>query len=271
MRFPVLAATNPRVKRLRRLTTSRNARDDQRRFVLEGAVAVLDALAAGARPDEVFVRAGTPLDDRFVDAVVAAGTDAFTLDAPLFDAIAPTEHPQPVLAVASTVDRDLSALASLLDADPESMVVVAAGVAEPGNLGTIVRTAAAAGAAAVVTTRGSVDPYNPKAIRASAGALLRIFLVRDADPDELARVLGDAGVARIGLDGRASDTLDDLDLTGPVALVAGNEAHGLGAQEREWLDRTVAIPLSAGVESLNVATALAVAAFEAARQRRLGR
>ena len=155
--------------------------------------------------------------------------------------------PQGVMATARIPE-----LAPLTNTD---FVVELAGVADPGNAGTIVRSAVAAGAQAVVFRPGSVDPWNPKTVRASAGALFRVPLSVPAPVGE-----------RVGTDPHRGDPCDQVDLTGPLTLVVGNESHGL--EQTAAADRWVSIPMAAGVESLNVASAAAILCFEIARQRR---
>jgi TrmH family RNA methyltransferase len=142
------------------------------------------------------------------------------------------------------------------------LVLVAAGVADPGNLGTMLRSAEAAGAAGLVTTAGSVDPWNPKCVRAAAGALARVRVAPDVDPAEL-RHLGVTLVGTAAAGGRAYT--EPGALAAPLALVLGSEAHGLPADVP--VDRVVSIPHAGRAESLNVAMAATVLAFEAARQR----
>jgi TrmH family RNA methyltransferase len=140
--------------------------------------------------------------------------------------------------------------------------VVAAGVADPGNVGTILRSAEAAGAGAVVLTEGTVDAFNPKVVRASAGALFHVPVVGDVPAADLA-LLGVPLLGAVAAGGRA---YDEAPLDQPCALVLGSEAHGLPPGLR--LDGLVTIPHRGRAESLNVAMAATVLCFEAARRRR---
>jgi RNA methyltransferase, TrmH family len=174
-----------------------------------------------------------------------------------------TRTPQPIVAVAGLVSWSP---AEIVSGATESglPVVVLAGVGDPGNAGTVIRSAAAAGAAGVLFTPGSVDPTNPKCVRSSAGALfaLQVGAVGDLD------VLRDLGVTTIGAAAGGSSP-DEVELTGPIALVLGGEAGGL--PEDMLVDVEVALPLEGGVESLNVAMAGTVLLYEARRQRNGGR
>ena len=172
----------------------------------------------------------------------------FELADGLIDRVASTKTPQPLLAIVQTRDAALPADASL--------VIVADRLGDPGNAGTIIRSAEAAGADAVVLTPGSVDPYNPKVVRASAGSLFRVPVVTAA--------LDEVPMRRLGTSSHHGDDYTTVDLVAPVALVIGNEAHGLSGDTA--LDGWVTIPVA--VESLNAAMAATVLVFEAARQRR---
>jgi TrmH family RNA methyltransferase len=167
-----------------------------------------------------------------------------------------------VLGVAPFVDVALAALTTA------TLVVVCVDVRDPGNLGTVLRSAEAAGAGGVVCCDGSVDLYNPKVVRASAGSVFHVPVVAGGEPVEVLERLGTAGLQRIGTVARGGDAVDDVDLCGPLAFALGNEAHGLSAEVDAMLDRRVTIPMIGRTESLNVGMAAAVLCFEAARQRR---
>ena len=174
----------------------------------------------------------------------------------MLERVATTQTPQPLLAVV----RYRPAAAEVLRG--AGFVLVAAGLSDPGNLGTVLRTAEAAGADAVVLTPDTVDVTNPKVVRASAGALFQVPVV---DPLELAELRG-FGLRAIGTSSRRGDAYTDVDLTGRVAIVVGNEAHGLS--DDAAIDEWITVPHAGRAESLNVAMAAAVVCFEAARQRR---
>lgn len=172
----------------------------------------------------------------------------------VLERVASTERPQPNLAVVRMP-------AEQVDLAAASFVVVADQLADPGNLGTILRSAEAAGVDAVVLTPGSVDPYNPKAVRSSAGALFHVP-VTVATLDEVRT----AGFRLLGSSSHRGDRHDETDWSGRVALVLGNEAHGLADDAR--VERWVRIDHQGRAESLNVAMAATVLVFEAARHRR---
>jgi RNA methyltransferase, TrmH family len=225
-------------------------------FVVEGAVFVREAITAGLRVEAIYVGPGAP------DDLAAHGVPVVEVDAGVIEKVATTVTPQPVVAVVRACDVPLASL------ERASFVVACAGVADPGNAGTILRTAEAAGADAVVFTPGSVDVYNPKVVRASAGALFHVPVVVGAPLAQVREVLG---LPLLGTAASGGLRYTDAPLTQPFAVVLGNEAHGLDAADHALLDAVVTIPHVGRAESLNVAMAAAVLCFEAARQRGVGR
>ncbi len=223
-----------------------------------------EALAAG-RVESVYLDpAAGPAARELASRCLAAGAGVYDLEAGVLARVSGTVSPQPVLAVVADPCVPLSRLAGRVG----NLVVVCAGLRDPGNAGTVVRSAAAAGADAVVACAGSVDLLNPKTVRASAGALFRVPVVNGADPAEALDTLGSWGLNRLGaLAGGGVDYLA-ADLGRPSAIVLGNEAAGLGPELASRLDGTVTIPMAAGTESLNVGIAAAVLCFEVARRRR---
>jgi TrmH family RNA methyltransferase len=176
-------------------------------------------------------------------------------------ALSETRTPQGVVAVARMPDGTAEVPA---DAD---LVLVLAGVSDPGNAGTLVRSAVAAGAGAVVFTEGSVDPLGPKTVRASAGALFHTTILRDVAVEEVTTDLRSRGLLVVGA-AVQGEPIDRLDLTGPVAFVLGNEAWGLPEELSLGLDAVASIPMPGPTESLNVGVAGSILLFEAVRQRR---
>ncbi len=255
-----LAFTSARVKRLRQLMERSSMRAREGAFVVEGPTLVGDALDAGAEMEGLFVAAGTRV--AVADRAVAAGVAVFDLAPGVLERVAGTVTPQPVLAVARAVDVDLCELAGA------SLVVVCVDIRDPGNLGTVLRSAEAAGVGGIICCDGSVDVYNPKCVRASAGSLFHTRLVARGEPVRVLGTLGGWGLRRLGTRADDGDPYDRVDLTGPTALVLGNEAHGLDTSAARALDGWVTIPMEGRTESLNVGMAAAVLCFEAARQRR---
>lgn len=258
-----LSARNPRVTRLSRLVRRREERAGERAFVVEGPVLVRAALDAGIPVEEVYLDEGA-LDRPAVAALVAglpAGLDPWVLPAGTLDRLGDATTSQGVLAVAGRRDRPWPS------PDRTDLVVVLAELADPGNVGTLLRAAAAAGAGAVVVA-GGVDPTAPKVVRASAGALFTVDVVTVGDPVDAVTRLRDLGYRTVGTTVVGGEPYDRVDLTGPVAVVLGNEAHGLAAEVVTALDQVVTVPMVGPTESLNVAMAGTVLVFEVLRQRR---
>jgi TrmH family RNA methyltransferase len=194
------------------------------------------------------------------------------------EAIADTESPQGIAAI---VSRPFYELADVF-AKPPTLIIIADGLQDPGNLGTIIRTAEAADANCVVTTRDTVDPFNQKALRASMGSALRLPIVTDANCAEVLKLCRAGGITLIGTRASPSrkpviedaaraektNVYTDADLTVPLAFILGREASGMAEQTAADADQFVFIPMSAQIESLNVSAAAAILLYEAARQRR---
>jgi TrmH family RNA methyltransferase len=228
--------------------------------VLEGAKLIGEALNAGAPVETVFVAPGGERDP-VVERAAAAGVRISRLAPGVLERVAGTVTPQPLLAVAPWCDVPLDAV---LDA---TFVVVAVDLRDPGNAGTVLRSAEGAGAGAVVLCEGSVEAFNPKTVRASAGALFHVPVVQGGAPGEVLDRLGAAGLRRLGTAATGGVAHTATDLTAPVALAFGNEASGLPAGTADHLDGLITVPLVGRSESLNVGMAAAVLCFEVARQR----
>lgn len=260
---PVLTARSARVVAARKLQRRRD-RDQSGLFLVEGPQAVREALAAGA-VTELFVEAGRDLDELVARA---DGVRIRTVNAGGLAALAETVTPQGVVAVAR--HRHVS-LATALARHPR-VVVVLAGVADPGNAGTVLRTADAAGAGVVVFPDGSVDPYNGKCVRASAGSLFHVDVVRGGTAEEALAALRSASFTVLAADARGEHDLDELldtgRLTGRTAWVFGSEAHGLPPAVAELADARVRVPIHGRAESLNLAAAAAVCLYASARAQR---
>jgi RNA methyltransferase, TrmH family len=232
---------------------------------VEGPQAVAEALAAGVLL-ELFAEPGRQPD--LEDAAAAAGVQVVPVGARVLAAMAGTVTPQGLLGVASLVDVPL---ATALGGAPR-LVAVLEQVADPGNAGTVVRTADAAGADAVVLTEGSVDPHNGKAVRASAGSLFHLPVVAGAPLADAVAAAKERGLQVLATTGGGEHDLDDLldagDLAAPTAWLLGNEAAGLSPEAHSLADRTVRVPLHGRAESLNLAVAAAVCLYSSARAQR---
>lgn len=246
---------------MRRLLSKRATRWAERAFVAEGVETVRTALAAGALPESVYVAAeGGHGVAELATRAQDLGVRVHVLAPGVMARVADTVTPQGVLAVFPMVDRGLEVAAG------GTLAVVMDDVRDPGNAGTVLRTADAAGVDVVVCCGGTVDPYNPKTVRSSAGSIFHVPLVVEPDDRSALELLAVHGYRRLGAVVRGGEDYTAVDWRRPTALVLGNEAAGLPAGLP--LDGTVAIPMAGRAESLNVGTACAVMCFEALRQRR---
>lgn len=251
----VLGAQNPRIAELRRLIGRRSSRSTE--IVLEGPRTVREALDAGHVPSMVIVPEtgdAHPLLDELPGSVEIVVTRDN-----VFERLAPSVSPQPMLAL---VPRPVGGLPAAFGTD--DLVLVLAEVSDPGNVGTLIRVADAVGAAAVVCI-GGADPWGPKTVRSSAGSVLRVPVVQVDTLDDALAGLRAAGARLIGTDVRDGEPHDGGVLDGPVAIVLGSEPHGLDRAEID-VDAWVRIDMPGNTESLNVAMAGTLLAYEARRR-----
>ena len=256
---------SPRLKAARRLN-KRAFRQRERAFLAEGPQAVAEAFHCGAQVTDLFVT--VPARTRHGDlvaAIAAGGIPVHVVSGEVMDELAQTVTPQGLLAVCGFVDVPLAEVARAKPA----LVALLANVRDPGNAGTVLRTADAAGAHAVVFADASVDPYNGKCVRASAGSLFHLPVVAGTRLEEAVVSLREAGLRIVAADGRAGRPLDDPEvqarLAGPTAWMFGNEAWGLPPELVALADEPVAVPIYGRAESLNLAAAAAVCLYASAR------
>jgi TrmH family RNA methyltransferase len=256
---------SPRLKAARRLN-KRAFRQRERAFLAEGPQAVAEAFHSGAQVTDLFVTVPARTRHRdLVAAIAAAGIPVHVVSGEVMDELAQTVTPQGLLAVCGFVDVPLAEIARAAPA----LVALLANVRDPGNAGTVLRTADAAGAHAVVFADASVDPYNGKCVRASAGSLFHLPVVAGTRLEEAVVTLREAGLRIVAADGRAGRSLDDPEvrarLAGPTAWMFGNEAWGLPPELVALADEPVAVPIYGRAESLNLAAAAAVCLYASAR------
>jgi RNA methyltransferase, TrmH family len=253
---------HPTIKRLRRLSGRRSARSAECAFVIDGPILLRDALDARVPLDEVVAEARCSAD--LLARAAEAGARVRSVDDGVLARVTDTVTPQPVAAIARFADVPPGTAAAA--AGPLALVLV--GVRDPGNAGTLLRSAEAAGAGAVLFCDGSVDPYGPKCVRASAGSVFRVAVTRSGDAGEALACLASAGLGTLATVARGARSYDEVDLADPVALVLGNEAHGLPGDVAARVERAVTIPMAGRTESLNVGMAGTILCFESLRQRR---
>ena len=267
---------SPRLKAARRLS-KRAFRQRERAFLAEGPQAVAEAFHCGAQVTDLFVT--VPARTRHHDlvaAIAAAGIPVHVVSGEVMDELAQTVTPQGLLAVCGFIDVPLAEVAQRARLAPPAepaLVALLANVRDPGNAGTVLRTADAAGAHAVVFADASVDPYNGKCVRASAGSLFHLPVVAGARLEDAVVTLREAGLRIVAADGRAGRSLDDpgiqAQLAGPIAWMFGNEAWGLPPELVALADEPVAVPIYGRAESLNLAAAAAVCLYASARAQRV--
>jgi TrmH family RNA methyltransferase len=252
------------VQQLRRLSGRRAARQEEGAFVIEGPTLVWEALEAGVPLRELFVTPGA--DTSLVADVEATGAIVRSVTADVLARAVDTVTPQGMAAIAPRVETTVDEAIAAAAGGPLTLVLV--DISDPGNAGTLLRAAEAAGAAAVLFCGGSVDPCNPKCVRASAGALFQLPVAIEGEAQAVLERLHDAGVQTAATVVRGGAPYDSVDLTGPVALVLGSEAHGLPDLIADMVDLRLTIPMAGRAESLNVAMAGSILCFESLRQRR---
>ncbi|ELP62975.1 TrmH family RNA methyltransferase [Streptomyces turgidiscabies] len=264
----LISPRSARVSAARRLAR-RNFRGKERLFLAEGPQAVREAGGHADTLVELF--ATVDAAERYADIVGearAAGARVHLADEDVIADISTTVTPQGLVGICRFLDTPFE---DILKARPR-LVAVLANVRDPGNAGTVLRCADAAGADAVVLTDASVDLYNPKAVRASVGSLFHLPVAVGVPVEEAVGGLRDIGVRILAADGAGTDDLDDeLDkgtMGGPTAWVFGNEAWGLPEETRALTDAVVRVPIHGKAESLNLATAAAVCLYASARAQR---
>jgi RNA methyltransferase, TrmH family len=256
---------SPRVKAARQLG-KRALRQRARAFLAEGPQAVGEALAAADVVSELFITATAQARySELASRAAAQGAQVHPVSGEVMAELAQTVTPQGMLAVCRFVDVPLAAVTERA----LRLVVILANARDPGNAGTVLRTADAAGADAVLFAGSSVDPYNSKCVRASAGSLFHLPVVTGTPVPEAVHALRTAGLRVLAADGSARRTLDDLQaegtLSGGTGWLFGNEAWGLPAEVRALADDIVAVPIYGRAESLNLAAAAAVCLYSSAR------
>ena len=255
MRFERLGPHNDRVNAARDLQQAKGRRE-QGRFILEGPTLLREALDSGVELLELFVSESVAGHNQDVAAAARAGATVGVIDERTVRKLSDLETPTGLLAVAS---RKLSPLPAVFSSG--KTVLVLADINDPGNAGTLLRSAEAFGATAAVFGTLAVDPFHPKVVRSAMGSLFRLKIAV-CDPEAFAAAARAAQATVVGLSAQGQ-SLRNADWPAPAAIVVGHERHGLGA----WGDicnRLAAIPMAGVTESLNAAIAGSIALYEAA-------
>ena len=253
---------NPRVKLARRLH-ERRPREKEGLFLLEGPHLLEAALDAGAAAREAFCTAAfAEAHGKLAERLDASPWPVWEVSEQLLARLAATEEPQGVVAIAELLPDAAEPLVM-----PDLLALALEAVSDPGNVGSALRAAHAAGASCVVLGPGCCDRFNPKAVRASAGALFAVPTLATDDLAGLLRRLREGGARIAVAEPRGAKRCWEAALGGPTVLVIGSEAHGVSDAVRAEATDLVAIPMPGGAESLNAATAAAILLYEASRQR----
>ena len=257
----ITSADNPKIKQARALL-GRRGREQQARCLAEGVRLIEDALRAGIHPALIFYLPEArqlARAESLLQAAGEAGVPLWELSAEVFGTLSDTVTSQGVLAVVP--------IPQPIPPTQPTLILVPDQIRDPGNLGTILRSAEAAGVDLVLLAPGSADPWNPKVLRAGMGAHFRLPLRTEKSWDGIAGHL--AGRPLWLADAHGDYLYDEMDWTQPCALAIGGETAGFSREIRSLSKGRVAIPMQGGAESLNAAMAATILLFEAARQRRM--
>jgi len=259
----VASRQNPLVKELRR-AFARGETTSDGCCAIESVRLVEEAIRSGLKFRAVFFRQSSlALADRLLPQI-AAQVETVLLPDEVFDSAVATETPQGVAALARAPSFKLDDVLR-----PPSLVAVLSGIQDPGNLGTMLRSAEAFGASGVLLGEGTVSQFNSKAVRASAGSVFRVP-VAIVKVEETIACLRQSGLRLVATSSHGGTPADQANLAGPLAFFIGNEGSGLSRELMSQMDETIMVPHSGRVESLNAAVAASILLYEAARQRRAG-
>jgi TrmH family RNA methyltransferase len=261
--------SNPRIKSLKSLRVKK-VREKEKKLLVEGFHLLAEAASASGHDIELVVMtekaSGSSEGEALKKGLSGAGIEVLLISEKVSRDISEVDAPQGVFAVVKYPGHELH---EVLYSD-RPLVVVCSGIQDPGNLGTIIRTAHAAGASGVIVSSGTVDPYNEKVLRSTMGSIFHIPVVCADDASEVLGKLKAAGLKIVAADTNGASLIWQADLRGPVAIIFGSEGKGLTDQLRALCDLAVSIPMPGGAESLNVAVSGAVIMYEVLRQRLYG-
>lgn len=261
----ITSRENALIKKIVKLHTAAGRKKSGQYFT-EGIRSVGQALEAGADIAEAVYCAKVyqlPAGRQLMDRIAWAGIKAVEVSESLYRSITDTENPQPVMAVIDMKDYRLD------DILPTNgfFAVIVDGIRDPGNLGTIIRTAHAAGVHAVVLLKGTVDPYNPKTVRGTMGSIFSVPVVQESDTRRLFARLRETGVKLIAASPESRTPYWDINYRGKIAIIIGNEANGISDQVKEHSELSTVLPMPGRAESLNAAVACGILLYKALEQR----
>jgi TrmH family RNA methyltransferase len=259
----ITSSQNAKIKRVRALAAQRKERQQQQAFVAEGVRAVEDALAAGIAPTLMLTSQQLSLRGRqMADAFQALGTEIEEITPTLMSELADTETPQGVLAVFDIPRLPLP--------NRPDFILIADLLRDPGNLGTLMRTASAAGVQALILTPGTTDAFAPKVVRSGMGAHFRlpVYAMNWEEIHQRFKLTSELPFQFLLAEAGGGRPAWELDLRRPLGLVIGGEAEGASADAHAHIDEKITIPMPGKAESLNAAVAAGILLFEVVRQRR---
>lgn len=278
----ITSTKNQRIVDVRKLS-QRKHRQRQNRFVVEGLQLLSMAVQAMATdagrerivPRDLFYSEALFSGEtapRLLNQLTAAGAEAIAVDARVLNTLSDRDTSQGLIATfarqeleysADQLQRKISSLQSSISNPQPSLLLILDKLQDPGNLGTLIRTADAAAATAVVLLEPCVDPFDPKTVRSTMGSIFTVPFVRTTHGESMLRQLAQRGFRLVGADaGRGSTVWQSDALVGQVALILGNEARGLSGEMHPGIDSYVSLPLLGQAESLNVAVAGGVLMYE---------
>ncbi len=264
----ITSLQNPRLKRLVKLR-DRRPRDEAGLFLIEGYRELKRALEAGVKPAELYCGADWFLganEPALIEEAARSGTQVFDLSKEAFAKVSYRDRPDGLLAVAPQWRRALADLDAAVTGAANPFLLVIEAIEKPGNLGTILRSADAAGIGAVIVCDPVTDIFNPNVVRSSTGVLFSMPVVVAGSP-EVRAWLRRHGIRAVATTPAAGAIYTDSDLRGPLAIIMGNEQYGLSEFWLKESDLLVRIPMAGQADSLNVAMATVITLFEAVRQR----
>ncbi len=229
---------------------------------IEGTKLIEEAIRSGIRISALFVSESARERANRLMPQLGSHTETLLLPEEVFRSAVATDAPQGIAALVRIRPHKFEDLLRVI----EPLIIVAAGLQDPGNLGTLMRSAEAFGATGLITTEGTVSPYNPKVIRGSAGSLFRLPIAKVAAPDVVSSLRA-RGIRVLATSSHKSIPLHEADLTGPLAIIIGNEGAGIPRELLKDADQVIRVPHSLKVESLNAGIAASVVLYECARQR----
>ena len=257
----ISSAENPKVKAFRKLYRRKN-RDRERLFIIEGPVLIADAVRAGIKIKMLFMRSGaSEILDLKDESGVWFGDEVYELPDVLFDHMVETDTPQAAAAIAGMPDINRNDFYKAVDS-----IAVLDRLQDPGNLGTIIRTAEAAGFNGIIAMKGTADLFSPKTVRAAAGSLYRVNIRYEDAPEKVLKELESNGRVSICTSPYAKKKYFDAKLTGKIAVIIGNGANGACDEFMNGADMNVMLPMKGDNESLNAAVSAAIVMYESLRQ-----